>query len=45
LAQGLVDLEHRRARDDTQPRPNALDGNGPDLLGLGLGVSGQPSVR
>jgi hypothetical protein len=41
-AQGLVDLEHDRVRDDAESRAQSLDGNGPDLFGLRLGIAASP---
>jgi hypothetical protein len=38
-AQGLLDVEHDRVRDDAQPIAHPLHGDRSDLLGLRLGVA------
>src|SRR6266508_1249678 len=41
-AQGLVDVEHGRVWDDSQPVAHPLDGDRSDLLSLRLGVAIEP---
>jgi hypothetical protein len=41
-AEGLVELGHERRAQLAYPVADALDGNGPDLLSLRLGVPPQP---
>ena len=38
-AQGRIDVEHHRVRDDTEPFTHALHGDRSDLLGLRLRVA------
>ena len=44
-AQGLVDVEHDRVRDDSQPVTDPLHGDRSDLLSLCLGVAIEPGRR
>jgi hypothetical protein len=41
-AQGLVELSKDVERDHADLRADSLDGDRPDLLCLGLGVTGSP---
>ncbi len=43
-AQGLVDVEHDRVRDDSQPITQPLHGDRSDLLSLCLGVAIEPRL-
>lgn len=44
-AQGLIDVEHDRVRDDSQPVTHPLHGDRSDLLSLRLGVAIEPRLR
>jgi len=40
-AKCLIEISHHRGRHSTQNRSDALNGHGPDLLGLRLGISSE----